>query len=152
MIAQLNKKQVADLKRMLVVVPKKIRNKILRKELRAAAKALIAPSKSATPVKTGTLRKSVKARSARSRKAVAMRVGFSDKAFTGDTFYGSFLEWGWQVGKRPSKTIAGTEKDTRTQVKPRFILKRVAERLGPALMEKALQNIRRLIALEARNA
>jgi HK97 gp10 family phage protein len=151
MIANLNMKQVAEIKRMLVSLPKKIRNKILRKVLRESAKQLVAPSKAATPVRTGKLRRSVKVRAQkRSRKSIGVFVGFSDKAFTGDTFYGAFLEWGWRLGKRPSR--ADRDSDTRRKVEGRKMLTRVAESKGPGLLNRAAQQVAQMIESEARNA
>lgn len=147
-----NKQQMESIKRMLLQLPKKIRNKILRQELRAAAKKLVAPSKAATPVRTGKLQKSVKVRAATKRGSVAMRVGYGEKNFTGKTFYGAFLEWGWRVGKRPSKRLAGTELDKRPKIEGREMLGKVAEKKGPELLDGLIKSISARLEVEAKNA
>jgi HK97 gp10 family phage protein len=140
----IDQKQVLQLTRMLNTLPKKIRNKILREELRRSAKELVAPSKAATPVKTGRLRKSVKVRAKRSRKAVQFTVGFNDKNFQGDTFYGAFLEFGWKAGKR-------NKGNTRKQIPAKRILGKVAESNGPRLIDSAINRIGDRVLQEARN-
>jgi HK97 gp10 family phage protein len=151
--AQLDAKQVAKIERMLLRLPKGIRNKILRQELRKGAKTLVPPSKSATPVETGKLRRSVKVRAVkRSRKSVGVLVGYNDKAYAGDTFYGSFLEWGWRQGKRPSRAIRGKAGDTRKEIPGRRMLGKVAEAKGPALLDSVIKQIAQRIEAEARNA
>lgn len=152
MIATLDKKQLEAIRRMLVQLPRKVRNKILRQELRKAAKALVEPSKAATPVRTGRLRKSVKVRAAKVKGGVGVNVGYGEKNFTGQTFYGSFLEFGWRVGKRPNKKIAGTELDKRTQIPGKRILGKVAEKYGPELLNKATLAIAKRVEQEAKNA
>jgi HK97 gp10 family phage protein len=155
-IGELNQRQVAVLNRMLTGLPKKIRNKILREELRKAAKTLIAPSKAATPVRTGKLRKSVKVRSVKNakgtkaaNKSIQFAVGYSDKNFQGDTFYGSFLEFGWRVGKRQSKAKKAI--DTRKKIPGRRMLGKVAEAKGPALLASTGSRILLRIQQEAKN-
>ena len=150
--AQLNPRQVARIERMLRTLPKTIRNKILRQEMRREAKTLVAPSKAATPVKTGKLRKSVKVRAQkRSRKGIGVFVGYSDKPFVGDMFYGAFLEWGWRIGKRPNKKIAGTSADKRKQVPERRMLGNVADKYGPGLLTRLANAIGNRVQQEARN-
>ena len=151
--AQLNQQQVARVRRMVEQFPKKIRNKILRQELRKAAKTLVAPSKAATPVQTGKLKRSVKVRAVkRSRKAIGVVVGYSDKAYTGQTFYGAFLEWGWKAGRRVSRSKNRTAPDTRTEIPGRRILAGVAERRGPSVLDSAIAEIAKRVEAEARNA
>lgn len=148
--AQLNARQVDKVNRMLLTLPKTIRNKILRQELRKFGKELVAPSKAATPVATGKLRKSVKVRAQkRSRSSIGVVVGYSEKPFTGDTFYGAFLEWGWRLGKRPSK--AGKANDTRPTIPGRRMLGKVAEARGPGLLSRLAVAIGLRIQREARN-
>jgi HK97 gp10 family phage protein len=153
MIATLDKKQLAAVRRMLALLPKRIRNKVLRQELRKAAKALVAPSKAATPVRTGKLRKSVKVRAAKVKRGVGVNVGYSDKNFVGDTFYGAFLEFGWKIGKRQSS--AATRQgipDTRREVPGKRYLGKVAEQYGPELLNKATLAIAKRVEQEAKNA
>ena len=148
--AQLNPRQVDKINRMLLTLPKAIRNKILRQELRKFGKELVAPSKAATPVRSGKLRKSVKVRAQkRSRSSVGVVVGYSEKPFTSDTFYGAFLEWGWRIGKRPSRAAKAT--DNRAQVPGRRMLGNVAEAKGPGLLSRLAVAIGLRIQQEARN-
>jgi hypothetical protein len=142
-----NERQLARLNRMLLQLPKKIRNKVLRVELRRAAKELVKPNKDATPVRTGLLRKSVKVRSIRSRTDIGFTTGYSEKNFVGKTFYGAFLEFGWKAGKRPSRT----QKDNRIKIPARRMLGKVAEAKGPSLLVSARTRIMLRIAEEARN-
>lgn len=148
----LDKKQTQAVKRMLAQLPKKIRNKIFRQELRKSAKKLVAPSKAATPTRTGKLKKSVKVRASNKKGSIGIRVGYGEKSFTGETFYGSFLEFGWRVGKRPSKNVAGTDSDKRTKVPGKRMLGKVAEKEGPALLDAAVASIAKRVIEEARNA
>jgi HK97 gp10 family phage protein len=146
--------QVRALQRMLENVPKKLRNKILRQELRKGAKILVPPSKAATPVRTGTLRRAVKVRAQkRSQKSVGVFVGYSEKGFTGDTFYGAFLEWGWRGGKRLSAAqIRSGRTDTRVKQPGRFFLTRVANRRGPAVLTSVIKAVSKRVETEAKNA
>jgi hypothetical protein len=148
--AQLNARQVDKINRILLTLPKSIRNKILRQELRKFGKELVAPSKAATPVRSGKLRKSVKVRAQkRTRSSVGVVVGYSEKPFAGDTFYGAFLEWGWRIGKRPSR--AAKANDNRPQVPGRRMLGKVAEANGPGLLSRLAVAIGLRIQREARN-
>lgn len=151
--AQLDAKQVAKINRMLTALPKKIRNKILREELRKGAKTLLPASKAATPARTGKLRRSVKVRAVkRSRKSVGVLVGYNDKAYAGDTFYGAFLEWGWKQGKRPSRVVRGGASDNRKEIPGRRMLGNVAEAKGPGVLDAVITQIASRIQTEARNA
>jgi HK97 gp10 family phage protein len=148
--AQADPRQIGKIRSMLINLPKKIRNKILREEMRKAAKTLVAPAKAATPVLSGKLRKSVKVRAAKKLKqSIGVTIGYSEKPFTGDTFYGAFLEWGWRIGKRPSRAKRAT--DTRTQVPGRRMLGNVAESKGPGLLSRLIVAIGLRIQREARN-
>jgi hypothetical protein len=154
--AQLNPRQVARIERMLRTLPTKIRNKILRQEMRKEAKTLVAPAKAATPIQTGRLRKSVKVRALKNAKgtkaanrSIQIGVGYSNKNFQGDTFYGSFLEFGWKLGKRPSRASKAT--DNRRQIPGRRMLGKVAEQYGPGLLTRLANAIGLRIQQEARN-
>ena len=152
--ANLVQNQVRALQRMLENVPKKLRNKILRQELRKGAKSLVAPSKAATPARTGKLRRAVKVRAQkRSQKSVGVFVGYSEKGFTGDTFYGSFLEWGWRGGKRLSAAqLRSGRADTRVKQPGRFFLTRVATTRGPAVLNAVIKSVSQRIETEAKSA
>ena len=170
-LGQLNERQVDRIVKMLTGMPAKIRNKILRRELRNAAKKLKPPARSATPVASGKLRRSVKVRAAkRSRKGIGVLVGYNDKPYSGDTFYGAFLEWGYRWGKRKSaKTVlresrrrrrltdaqraqVKAENDTRKKIPGKYMLTKVADANGPAVLDQAIVAIGKAIQDEARNA
>ena len=170
-LGELNARQVDRIVKMLTGMPAKIRNKILRRELRNAAKKLKPSARSATPVASGKLRRSVKVRAAkRSRKGIGVLVGYNDKPYSGDTFYGAFLEWGYRWGKRRSaKTIlresrrrrrltdaqraqVKAENDTRKKIPGKYMLTKVADANGPAVLDQAIVAIGKAIQDEDRNA
>ncbi len=75
----------------------------IRKAARPALKPTLTAARANAPVKSGALKRSIKIRSiARSRTRVGARVttAASDNQFSGKTFYGAFLEWGWKTGAR----------------------------------------------------
>ena len=103
MSVELNQQQLASIVKMARRLPVALRNKIIRQELRKAAKVTLLPlAKSRMPKRTGTLRKNLKIRAIkRSRVNSGVRLALSSKDFTGDAFYGGFIEYGWRLGKRP---------------------------------------------------
>jgi len=87
-------------KRLNALEPK-VRNKIIRKATRAAARPIASAVKRRAPVLSGMLKKSVKIRALkRSRKAKGIRVMTGKIAFQGDEFYGGFVEFGHHIGRR----------------------------------------------------
>lgn len=72
-------------------------NTEMRKVTREAMKTIVHPKViSRIPEDTGFLKSQVKVRAIpRSRSKLGYRVGFRDPLFTGDTFYGGFLEYGF---------------------------------------------------------
>jgi hypothetical protein len=96
----------------------------------AANSVLIGPAKALTPKRSGRLRRSCKVRTLKKRSgSVGVSVGYSDKEFTGDAFYGGFIEYGWKAGKKGTG-IAG-----------QFNLKKVADQNGEAATALALKLI-----------
>lgn len=119
-------------------------NALVGKAARVAARThLIKPAKAAMPVgkapanrrpgskpkhSPGQLRKATKLRSIkRSRISAGVRVGFGDKDFVGDQFYGAFLEYGFHARG--------------TKVPGRGMLKGVAEKHGKAAQDMAAKLI-----------
>lgn len=81
--------------------------------IRSAARPALQPTLQAAralcPARNGKLRRSIKIRAIRrSRTRVGMRLttSGSDSAFTGKTFYGGFIEWGWKTGTRSKEAGA----------------------------------------------
>jgi len=74
----------------------KLAKKVYREAMRAAAKPILETAKANAPVVTGALRKSLKIRAIkRTRKGRVGVVISTDKGFfKGETFYGSFIEFG----------------------------------------------------------
>lgn len=105
--AYFDPKQSKRLLTRLNLLPAKISRKILREESRKSAKDILLPeAKRVVPKQTGALKKSIKVRALkRSQLRTGVRIGYSAKDFTGDTFYGSFLEYGWRVGKRSAAQL-----------------------------------------------
>lgn len=114
----------------------KTANQVVSKAARIAAKVHLLPqSKKATPKQSGVLRKSTKIRAIKRKKDTAgVSIGYSDKDFTGDAFYGGFVEYGFKVGPRRLG-------DARKSVKGQFNLKRVAEQNGNRAVQYALKLI-----------
>ena len=124
-----------------------------KRAVKAAAKVSLKPLleevKRTTPKRTGNLRKLIKIRAmARSRRMTGYRVTAAQAgkkgAFTGDAFYGGFLEYGWKTGKRGSPG--------RRRIPGRFWMKKAAKRkqrdvvrqyhrnLGQKIKEMATRN------------
>lgn len=116
----------------------KTANALVSKAARIAArKHLLPQSKQATPRQTGALRKNTKIRAMkRSRVGAGVRVGYSDKDFAGEGFYGSFVEYGYRVGPRKLG-------ETRTKVEGQKNLKKVAAQNGPKAVDEATKLIAR---------
>jgi len=135
--AKFDERQAANLLKRLKTLPDKMQRKILRQEAkRAGERFLLSAARRATPMRTGKLRSSVDLHPKRTKTSVGVRVGLSAKAFTGDTFYGSFLEYGWTPKQKRNVTLSslvGLTSDRR-KVKPKYYLKKVADSRGPAAL------------------
>lgn len=87
----------------------------IRSEARPALQPTLREARALCPVREGKLRRSIKVRAIRrSRTRVGMRVttSKSDNAFSGKTFYGGFINWGWKVGKRRRVSLRRSRTDT----------------------------------------
>lgn len=76
---------------------KKAVNQALRKACKEAVTDIVKPEVMArVPVDFGFLESQLKVRAIkRSRNRVGYSIGFPDPLFQGDTFYGGFIEFGW---------------------------------------------------------
>lgn len=72
-------------------------NAVMRKVCREAVKEIVKPAVLAlVPWDTGQLESKITVRAAkRGRGKIGFWVGFPDPLFQGDTFYGGFIEFGW---------------------------------------------------------
>lgn len=94
--------EIERVRRKLDAMPDKLQKKVLRPATRAAGKVVLDRVKSNTPVDTGELRKSWRLRALRRSRKFKDRVGVrvytgvrgATRTFSGETFYGSFLEFG----------------------------------------------------------
>lgn len=85
----------------LTELDKKFQNKVIRKGLRAGGKVWQSAARGEAPVQTGKLKRSIKVRSGkRKRDSISITVGMGAKDYTGEAFYGSFIEYGYHIGKR----------------------------------------------------
>lgn len=147
-VIAINKKQLAQIVKMARGLPVALRNKIIRQELRKAAKLTILPTaKARMPVRTGLLRKSLKIRAIkRSRVNSGVRVALSSKDFTGETFYGGFIEYGFRVGARKKKG----EADNRRQISGQEVMRSTAKDRGDSAVRYAVAKIAYRITQEAK--
>lgn len=101
-----------ELEKKLKSLEPKIAKKLVRQSLRKAAKPILAVARTKCPVDTGTLKKSIKIRAMRRKKnSFGVLVGTALKWFTGDTFYGAFVEFGTsKMSARPFMRPAFDEK------------------------------------------
>lgn len=72
-------------------------NAVMKKAIRDAVNTIVKPAVMALiPWETGFLESQIKVRATtRSRNRMGFWVGFPDPLFQGDTFYGGFIEFGW---------------------------------------------------------
>ena len=109
----------------------------IRSAARPALKPTLDAARALCPVREGKLRRSIKIRAIRrSRTRVGMRVttSKSDNAFTGKTYYGGFINWGWKVGKRRRISLRRSRRDTGADTR-----KKIA---GTRFMNRAAQRTR----------
>jgi len=86
------------IQKLLRQLPPILQKGALRKGIRAGAKIIAEEARRRVPVDTGALRKSIKVRAAtrlRKKTAVGVRVVAGEGDYKGDTFYGSFIEYGY---------------------------------------------------------
>ncbi len=151
-------------------LPIKLQRKLIREETRQAAKDhLLKQAKSEVKRKTGRLRRAITIRAIkRSRVATGVRTAMSSSKFTGDAFYGGFLEYGWRLGKRPRsilylqrlKSKAKTQErkaeiqkdieaiDKRPKIEPKKWMANVAKWFGPRAADQAADRIGKRIVEE----
>lgn len=119
-----------ELIRALNGMERKVRNKILRTELKAGAKTLAEASKAIAPVgETGVIKRAIKVKSARTKKG---QIGFNaeiakGKNQTDDGWYGPFVDLG-----------------TKHQMAQQFMEKpfdQMADKLGEQIIERIWQGI-----------
>ena len=88
--------------------------KVIRKAVRPALKVVQKQAKKEAPRDTGALRRAIRVRAIkRSRTRVGASVVLGAPFFTGDTFYGSFLEFGTNRIKARGFMKAAAEKKKR---------------------------------------
>lgn len=123
-------------------LPAKFRNKIARKALRAGAHVLHAAVLQNVARRTGRLARSVKVRASRTKKPGAIRFAVvtseKDNMFTGDAFYGAFMEFGFKAGPR--------RKDNRKQIAPRPAFRPAIASHGQAAINRTAEVARQEIA------
>lgn len=89
---------ITELDNKLLALPKSLANKGARKATRAAAKVVLADAKALVPEDTGQLKRSLKVRSRKRSRRNKGTVGHSvvtgESLFTGDQYYGGFIELG----------------------------------------------------------
>lgn len=112
-------------------LPARLAKKVIRQGLRAGAKVVQGEAKADAPVDTGKTRKAIKVRSGKSRKknVITMAVIIGQGDYQGETFYGSFQEFGWKTGKRGSKD--------RRQIPGKHFLKKALAAKSAAARETA---------------
>jgi len=105
--ATVDSRQLAKILKALKRIPAKEGKKIIRTAAREAAKQVLLPvARALAPSDTGLLRRKIKVRAiGRSKNGVGVRIGATEKDFTGDQFYAAFQELGWRVGKRDKRVM-----------------------------------------------
>jgi HK97 gp10 family phage protein len=115
-----------ELDRKLMGLDAKVARKVAGKALRAGAKIALAEARSEVPVRTGALKKSIRITAGKNSKGFrSVRVGMSDKWYTGDEFYAAFVEFGHQLGKR---TTGGARKLRKQAAYLRDVRKRTGDK------------------------
>lgn len=95
---------LADLKCAIDEMEKSVRNKGIRKALRAGANVVRRAEIAAAPNMSGATRKAIKVRAAKRRPgriSVLCQVGAG--WFVGTEYYAGFVEWGHKIGKRTAE-------------------------------------------------
>lgn len=98
-----------ELDRLLKGLPLKVQKKVSRSATRKAAKDIVLPdAKSRVPVDTGDLEESLSVRAIkRSRTKFGHEVRTKDGFYSGDQFYGAFIEFGTKERKHKSGKQVG---------------------------------------------
>ena len=80
----------------------KVQKKFARKSMRKAAKVIQKEAKARAPVESGDLKKNIKVKAAqRSRSRIGVNVVVGEGWYTGEQFYGAFIELG--TSKQPAR-------------------------------------------------
>ncbi len=127
-----------ELIRKLKRLAKKDAKAIIRKATRQAAKIIAPRAKELAPKgpkskdhSPGQLRRAIKVRSMkRSRSRIGAVVSMGDKSFAGDTYYGSFQNWGAKKANIPAIEFldrAAKQKGKQAGKKARDIIRRELE-------------------------
>lgn len=115
--ATIDSRQLAKILKSLKRIPAKEGKKIIRTAAREAAKQVLLPvARALAPSDTGLLRRKIKVRAIGRSKNGGVRIGATEKDFTGDQFYAAFQELGWRVGKR-TKEVRDFQEATRKSVR-----------------------------------
>lgn len=117
---------VRKLNRKLKTLESKIEKKITRQALRAGAKIVVKEAKLRAPVDSGELKSKIKVWALkRSRRRIGVLVGTSATMYTGDQFYGAFVEYGTsKMAARPWLAPAAEAKGPEAQ---RVVEKTIAD-------------------------
>lgn len=131
----------------LAALPKKLANGVVRKALRAGAKPVQAEAKLQAPKLTGFTRRQIKVRAAkrsrRRRDTVIINVQIGAGDYKGDSFYASFVHWGWRAGKR--QKLAKGKADTRPKIEANKFMTRSIEKTRSVAIEAITSTMRREI-------
>lgn len=123
-------RQIAGIQKQLKELPDRLQKKALRPATRAAGKELLKIVKDNTPVKSGLLKRSFKVRALKRSRRNKNRVGVrvysgvnpSSRTFSGETFYGAFIEFGAPgAGIAPRGFVAQAGKQGQTPARQAFV-------------------------------
>jgi HK97 gp10 family phage protein len=133
-----------ELFRRLHELPAKVAKTIGRRALRDGAKEILLQAKANVPVRSGRLKKSLKVRAGKQRKkeTISVLVSTGKKWFTGDTFYGAFVEFGHRFGRRRLG-------NSRRKVDGKRFVERAYEERREAAATRVLDSLRTGIEAEA---
>lgn len=117
---------VRKLNRKLKTLESKIEKKITRQALRAGAKVIAKEAKLRAPIDEGGLKRRIKVWALkRSRKRIGVLVGTSAKEYTGDQFYGAFVEYG--TSKMPARPWLAPAAEAKGDEAARIVEQKIAE-------------------------
>lgn len=124
---------------------------IHRQAMRKAVRPILAEAKARSPVKSGKLRASLTIKAAkRSRKSIGVLVTQKEGAFKGETFYGSFLEFGYKRGKRRKELRRKGATDSRRKIPGLWTMKQSADEKQNEAIDIYEAEVMDLIETEAR--
>jgi HK97 gp10 family phage protein len=145
-----------ELQRALQQLESKTRARFARQGMRKGMKLVLAEARAKAPVRTGRLKKSLRIKAAKRRKkaTISIRLAAGEGDFKGDTFYGSFLEYGYHATPRyPLQAfgekiwVSGKRGSTPTKwMPPRPFMRPALDNQGPKAIEVAAAEIWRLMA------